>query len=166
MENRLEKLRLEVDRLIKEHQLERDKYFFSHLYGVSHFCTLLAARRNLNEEIAAACGMLHDIYQVTAGSTENHAEKGAEQAEGILKALELYSGDEIVIITAAISRHSDKDSLDEPMDEVLKDADVMHHCLYDTAVPVNDKETKRYANILIELGCTSMECKTYPFNTL
>lgn len=166
MESRLEKLRLEIDRLIIENQLERDRYFFSHLYSVSYFCTLLALRRNLSVELAAVCGMLHDIYQVTAGSSENHAVKGAEQAERLLKTLNLYSDDEIAIITTAISRHSDKEVVHEPFDEVLKDADVMSHCLYDTVIPVNEKENERYESILIELGCTTMECKTYQFNTL
>ena len=53
MENRLEILRLEIDRLIQEKQAEKNRHFYSHLYGVSHFCTLLAIRRNLNPEIAA-----------------------------------------------------------------------------------------------------------------
>jgi 8-oxo-dGTP pyrophosphatase MutT (NUDIX family) len=166
LENRLEKLRLEVDRLIRDKQPEREKYFFSHLYGVSDFCALLAIRRNLDAEIAAACGMLHDIYQVTSGSTENHAVKGAEQAGGILRALGLYSDDEIALIADAISKHSDKSTIHEPMAEVLKDADIMHHCLYYSANPVPENEIERYTNILVELGCTSMDCKAYPFNTL
>lgn len=70
-------------------------------------------------ELATVCGMLHDIYQVTTGSSENHAVKGAEQAESLLKTLNLYSDDEI--ITTAISRHSDKEVVHEPFDEVLKD---------------------------------------------
>lgn len=164
MENRLEKLRLEIDRLIKEKQPEKDKYFFSHLYGVSHFCTLLALRRNLNVEIARSCGMLHDICPVLTGSYDNHAIKGAEQAESLLKSLKLYNEDEIAIITTAVLRHSDKNIVHEPYDELLKDADVMHHCLYDIAIPVKEKEIERYKSILIELGCTSMECKSYPFN--
>lgn len=166
MESRLEKLRLIIDKLIIENQSERERYFFSHLYVVSHFCTLLALRRNLSVELATVCGMLHDINQVTTGSSENHAVKGAEQAERLLKTLNLYSDDEIAIITTAISRHSDKEVVHEPFDEVLKDADVMSHCLYDTVIPVNEKEIERYKSILIELGCTTMECKSYRFNTL
>lgn len=61
MDSRLTKLRHQVDRLIREKQSEKEHYFFPHLYGVSHFCTLLAIRRNLNVEIATICGMLHDI---------------------------------------------------------------------------------------------------------
>jgi len=100
--------------------------------------------------------MLHDIYQVTDGIIENHAVKGAEKAETILKTLNLYSDEEIAIITSAISRHSDKTAVHEPYDELLKDADVMSHCLYNTDFPVSENEIVRYKNILAELGCTTV----------
>jgi uncharacterized protein len=157
MENRLETLRLIIDELIKESQPERDRYFYVHLYGVSHFCTLLALRRNLNVELATTCGMLHDIYPVLSGSYENHGIKGAEQAEKILKETKLYNDSEISIITNAISRHSDKDIIQDPYDEVLKDGDVMSHCLYNADFPVNKKEIERLEKILTELGVQTNE---------
>jgi uncharacterized protein len=153
MENKLEVLRFEIDRLITENSPESDRNFFVHLYGVSQFCTLLALKRNLNAELAAACGMLHDIYPVLFGDYENHGIRGAEYAKKILKAMGLYDDEEIKIITNAVSRHCDKSIIQEPYDEVLKDGDVMSHCLYNTGFPINDKEKERYKNILLELGC-------------
>jgi len=100
--------------------------------------------------------MLHDIWQVTAGSSESHAVQGAKEAEYLLKALDLFSNEEISTIATAISRHSEKHIVHEPMDEVLKDADVMHHCLYDASIPAYENELARYTKILIELGCTSI----------
>jgi uncharacterized protein len=155
MENRLEALRLVIDELIKERQPERDRYFYVHLYGVSHFCTLLALRRSLNVELATTCGMLHDIYPVLYGSYDNHGIKGAEQAEKILRATNLYNDEEISTITNAIARHSDKDLIHGPYDEVLKDGDVMSHCLYNADLPVNEKEIDRLKSILAELGCNA-----------
>jgi uncharacterized protein len=157
MENRLEALRLVIDELIKERQPERDRYFYVHLYGVSHFCTLLALRRGLNVELATTCGMLHDIYPVLYGSYTHHGIKGAEQAEKILRAAKLYSDEEISIIASAIARHSDKDIIQGPYDEVLKDGDVMSHCLYNADFPVNENEKERLKKILIELGCNTNE---------
>ena len=153
MNNRLETLRNEVDRLIREYQPGKSQYFYSHIYGVSDFCTLLALRRGLNAELAAACGMLHDISQVTTGSSLNHAAIGAEQARDILKALGMYGEDETEEIAVAISRHSDKKSVHGPLDEVLKDADVLSHCLHNTAVPVKEKERLRFESLRSELGC-------------
>ena len=152
MKNRLEILRLEIDRLIYEKQPGDRRYFISHLYGVSSFCSLLALRRSLNAELAATCGMLHDIYQITAGVMKDHAIKGAEVAKTLLKTVKLYNDAEIETITTAISRHSAKKKVHEPYDEVLKDADVMDHCLHNPDFPVLEKEIARYKNLLLELG--------------
>ena len=98
MEDRLEILRNEMDKLIFASNHPRK--YFSHLYFVSFSCTLLALRRGLNVEIASTCGMLHDIANVN-GSSGDHALKGAEEAKEILKTINLYSEEEINIITTA-----------------------------------------------------------------
>lgn len=156
MGRKLEVLRTEVDRLIAKHQPKRYRYFINHLYGVSEFGALLALRRDLDPELAAVCGMLHDIYQITGNSMEQHAVKGAEKSREILEAIGLYSEEEIEIITTAISRHSKKRKVhDGAYDELLKDADVLSHCLHDTDYPVIEKEALRYNNLLKELGCNT-----------
>ena len=155
MINRLEKLRYEIDKLILERQPNNVRYFINHLYGVSEYCALLAVRRNLDPELAATCGMLHDIYQITGGTIEHHAVKGAAEAERILKSMDAYSDEEIAIITTAISRHSKKRKFHEPYDELLKDADVMSHCFYNTDYQVIEKDAARFESLLEELGCNS-----------
>ena len=152
MENRLEILRNEIDKIIFNEKSDNIRMYISHIYGVAQFCTLLAMKRNLNVELSTTCGMLHDIFYLFDGTGDNHAAKGAEQAETILKAMRLYSDDEIKIVTTAISRHCDKKHIHEPYDELLKDADVMDHCLYNTAFPIAQWETERYRNLLIEFG--------------
>jgi uncharacterized protein len=150
--NRLEILRLEIDRLVMKYQEKECRYFFSHLYGVSEFCVLLAKKRGLNPEIAATCGMLHDVYQVTAGIPDNHAAKGAEKAEEILKELGLYGDEEISAICGAIRTHSDKYNAYEGYAEVLIDADVLSHCLYNPDFPPADKEVKRFGKMMDEFA--------------
>ena len=155
MENRLETLRNEIDRLILKGNFDNIRMYISHMYGVARFCTLLAIKRNMNIELATTCGMLHDIYYMTGGSSENHAVKGAEQAKTILKEMNRYSNDEIKLITTAISKHSDKSAVHEPYDELLKDADVMDHCFYNADFPIAEWEVDRYKNLLIEFGLAS-----------
>ncbi|MDR2571211.1 MAG: HD domain-containing protein [Oscillospiraceae bacterium] len=152
MANRLEELRNEIDRLIMTHQPNNVRYFVNHLYGVSEYSALLAVRRRLDPEIAATSGMLHDIYQITNSTTEEHAVKGAKVAEKILKSMNMYSNAEIAVITTAISRHSKKRKFHEPYDELLKDADVMSHCFYNTGFLLIDKEVDRFNKLLVELG--------------
>jgi uncharacterized protein len=149
MENRLEILRNKIDNLIKHDDI---RMCISHMYGVARFCTLLAMKRNMDVELATTCGMLHDIFYMTGGSPDNHAVDGAKQAEKILKSMNLYSNDEIRLITTAISRHSEKNVIHEPYDELLKDADVMDHCFYNADFPIAEREMGRYKSLLKEFG--------------
>ena len=152
--NRLETLRNEIDHLILKGNSDNIRMYISHMYGVGRFCTLLAMKRNMNTELATTCGMLHDICYMTGGGTDNHAVKGAKQAKAILESMNTYSEDEIKTITAAISNHSDKATVHGPYDELLKDADVMEHCLYNADFPIAEWEIVRYNNLVKEFGLT------------
>ena len=154
MESRLETLRNEIDGLLLKGNPDYRRIHISHMYGVARFCTLLALKRNMNAELATTCGMLHDICYMTGGGTDNHAAKGAEQAKALLKSMNVYSDDEIIIITSAILNHSDKGKVHEPYDELLKDADVMDHCFYNADFQIAEWEISRYKNLLVEFGIT------------
>lgn len=62
MEHRLEILRDEIDKIILNEKSDHLRMYLSHMYGVARFCILLAMKRNLDTELAATCGMLHDIF--------------------------------------------------------------------------------------------------------
>jgi uncharacterized protein len=123
-----------------------------HLYGVSMSAELIAQKRGLDTEIAGMAGMLHDLYAYESGSYEDHAHKGAELARKVLEKLGITSPEETDIICSAIYHHDDKASVASPMDEVLKDADVMHHIYNDLSKEVKEKEAARYANLKKEFG--------------
>ena len=152
MANRLENLRLTVNEYLRRCEPDKVCAYSSHLYGVAKFCTLLALKRKLDAEIAATCGMLHDIYYVIGGDSENHAIPGAATAKQILLDARAYSDGEIEIITSAILHHSDKRETHAPYDELLKDADVMDHCFYNADFAIAEWETLRYNNLLAEFG--------------
>ena len=80
------------------------------------------------------------------------AHKGAELAREILTELGLTSSEETDVICSAIYHHDDKLVVDGPMDEVLKDADVIHHCMNDLSKAVKDKEKERFAALCKEFG--------------
>ena len=123
-----------------------------HLYGVSLAAVILAKKRGLDEELAAMAAMLHDLYAYKTASYDDHAHKGAELAKNVLKELALTDNDETEIICSAIYHHDDKNVVDSPMDELLKDADVISHTMNDPSKPVKEKEQQRYDNICRELG--------------
>ena len=123
-----------------------------HLYGVSLAAVLIAKKRGQDEELAAMAAMLHDMHAYLSGSYDDHARLGAILADKILRELGETSEEENQIICSMIAHHDDKHTVDSPMDEVLKDADVMHHCFHDPSKPVKEKEQKRYDALIQEFG--------------
>ncbi len=124
----------------------------NHLYGVSLAAAILARKRGLDPEIAAMSAMLHDLYAYKSGSYDDHAHKGADLAREILGELKITNDEETDTICSAIYHHDDKYATDSPMDELLKDADVMHHTLNDTSKAIKEKEQVRYDKLCEELG--------------
>lgn len=66
--------------------------------------------------------------------------------------LKLTDNAETELICSAIYHHSDKLITDNPMDEVLKDADVISHCMYDLSKAINEKEQARFEKLCAEFG--------------
>lgn len=124
----------------------------NHLYGVSLAAAILAKKRGLDSELLPMAAMLHDLYAYKHGTYEDHAHKGAELAREILEGLALTSPEETDAICSAIFHHDDKAAADGPMEEALKDADVLHHCLNDASKAVKDREKTRYEALSREFG--------------
>ena len=153
MGNRVEVLRKYIDEIILNMtDVEERRCAYMHLYGVSQFCALIALKREENSELATMAGMLHDIYSYATMDSNNHAHKGATMAKEILAKLNLTSDDESKLICDAIYTHSDKNLIHSNLNEVLKDADVLQHCLYNTMLEVKPHEKERYEKLKREFG--------------
>ena len=151
--SRLKELRKYVDAEInKIEDADKRTSAIAHLYGVSLVATMIAQKRGMDPEIAAMAAMLHDLYAYKTGSYDDHAHKGADLAREILGELKLTDEAETEIICSAIYHHDDKHTVDSPMDELLKDADVIHHTLNDSSKAVKEKEQARYDALCKELG--------------
>ena len=151
--SRLKELRKIVDAEINKME-DPDKRISAtaHLYGVSLAATMIAKKRGLDPEIASMAAMLHDLHAYKSGSYDDHAHLGADLARQILTELALMDEAETEQICSAIYHHDDKLVVDSPMDEVLKDADVIDHCLKDSSKPVKEKEQARFEALCAEFG--------------
>lgn len=107
-------------------------------------------KRNENVELAMIAGLLHDIYKML--NSTNHDHKGALLAKEILCSIGSFSSHEIDKISQAIYKHSDKTNIDTLFDEILKDADVLQHCLYNPLAHVAEHEKERFRLLKEELG--------------
>ena len=150
---RLKELRKYVNAEIdKMEDSDKRTSAINHLYGVSLAATMIAKKRGLDPEIASMAAMLHDLHAYKTGSYDDHAHLGADLARDILNELKLTDQDETDLICSAIYHHDDKLVVDSPMDEVLKDADVIHHCMNDLSKDVKDKEKDRFESLCKEFG--------------
>lgn len=151
--SRLKELRKYVDgKLNAIEDADKRTNAINHLYGVSLAATMVAKKRGMDTELSAMAAMLHDLYAYESGSYDDHAHKGADHAREILGELKLTNEEETDIICSSIYHHDDKLVVDSPMDEVLKDADVIHHCMNDLSKPVKDKEQARFKSLCEEFG--------------
>lgn len=153
---RLKELRKYVDgELNKMEDADKRNSAIVHLYGVSLAAVMVAKKRGLDPEIASMAAMLHDLHAYKTGSYDDHAHKGADLAGKVLGELGLTSDTETEIICSAIYHHDDKLVTDGSMDEVLKDADVIHHCMNDLSKAIKEKEQTRFDKLCAEFGLDS-----------
>lgn len=132
--------------------IEDRRIAYVHLYGVAQFCALIALKRGENVELATMAGMLHDIYTYSKMDAKDHAHKGAVLAKEILTSLQIINEEETKIICDAIYTHSEKGMVHPDFNEILIDADVLQHCLYNPLFEILLHEKSRYENLKIEFG--------------
>jgi len=149
MVNRIEELREYIDDVLSNTPWQHANI---HLYGVAQACVLIAMKRGENAELATMAGMLHDFYTYKYRDFSDHAHRGAVLAREVLSKLSLTTLEETDMICTAIHNHSDKGGHFGTFTEILIDADVMQHCLYDTTMPVAEREQERFDKLLKEFG--------------
>ena len=152
--DRIEILRKYIDGiLVNMTDVEERRHAYVHLYGVAQVCALLALKRKEDVELAIMAGMLHDICSYARMDREDHARKSALMAEVILTELKVADEEEIKLICQAIANHNQKERIDSPQDEVLKDADTFQFWLYNPLVEIPAPARKiRCDRVMAELG--------------
>ncbi|MCH5211114.1 MAG: HD domain-containing protein [Oscillospiraceae bacterium] len=142
--NRIEKVRKYVDYILLQmtEDVER-RCAYVHLYGVAQACAMIAHKRKENVELAIVSGMLHDIYSYKTMNHQDHSHKGAVMAREILKEIDIFTNDETDMICDAIYNHSDKEDTHTSFTEVLIDADILQHYLYNPFLDIAEHEEKR-----------------------
>ncbi len=139
--DRLEEIRMEADRVIMQLNQGEQKFAFIHLYAVSQFAAMLALMHHADTELCQVAAMLHDIAV--------HAQKSALLAKEMLIKNGHFSEEEITTIVHAIAVHSDKQVRDDTVcAEILKDADVLAHYLYNPKIPMSERDQVRLYYLL------------------
>ena len=151
--SRIKDLQKQVHKVLEKiEDNDRRAKAVAHLHGVALAAAVLAKKRGQDAELATMAGLLHDLYAYRSGSYDDHERLGADLAEKLLSKLGLTTPEETEIICSAIRHHGSKAEVHGPMDEILKDADVIHHSLGDPTKEVKPHEQARYAKLCAELG--------------
>lgn len=95
-----------------------------HVMGTLNLAALLAERRGVDRDLAVAGMLLHDIGRLQTGTITGHSELSAALGGPIL-AKAGFTPEQIEAITLAIETHTDKPGKGNPLEEVLRDADVL-----------------------------------------
>lgn len=123
-----------------------------HSHAVAALAALLARRRGLDADVAAVCGILHDLAAYERRSYEAHAAYGAQRALEVLRELGETEASVLECVRSAILRHDDLRETDGPMDEVLKDADLLDNAQLKAPQELKAWEAERLRRVYEELG--------------
>lgn len=136
----------------------RKKEAYRHLFGVSTLCLQLSFQFHLDPELCAIMGLMHDLSAYVKNSRLSHAFVSSQLAKDILSATELFTEEEMTVITTAIFNHSAKDRIDDPYSELLKLCDVIESYLHEPDVILN-QQRQRYLKIAKEKKIISIPLK-------
>ena len=127
------------------------EYELAHAAGTARLAQVLAAGRNLDRETAFILGVLHDYGRILTGSKKDHARTGSTYAREYLAHSGYFSEEEIEEIVRAIASHSLKEEVGSPLEELIKDADVLDSYLSGRP-PSKRSAAARLQDLFKELG--------------
>ena len=106
-----------------------------HISSCAKIGYMLAEERGVDPILAAAACSCHDYGRIITGKQAGHAEAGYEPVKKFLKGTGLFDDDEIDQIATAVKNHRKKSEIGSPLEEIVKDADVLdfHQYGYATA---------------------------------
>jgi uncharacterized protein len=160
--NRIYAVQLAVLQKIEEHApdgLERSEtaeWEKIHMASAAQTGAHLAGLRGADAELAACACSLHDIGRILFGKQDGHAEAGYALAKELLAALGCFREEEIEAIAVAVKNHSNKAEVGAPLEEIVKDADVLDMDYYGRALP-REEQRRRLAHLRIERQTGSLD---------
>lgn len=101
-----------------------------HMASCARLGYLLAEARGVDPDLASFACTVHDYGRIITGKQLDHAEIGYLPVQIFLKETKLFTEEEIEEIALAVKNHSKKAEIGTPLEEIVKDADVIDFYQY------------------------------------
>lgn len=122
-----------------------------HMSSCAKIGQLLALKRQVDSEMAAIACAIHDYGRLITGKQRDHAAVAYEPVKLFLAESGDFTGEEIETLAQAAKNHSNKQEIGTPLEEIVKDADVLD--CYQYGLPLERPEQRdRLQHILEEFG--------------
>ena len=113
-----------------------------HVISCAKLGYLMAEERGVDPILAASACAVHDYGRIITGKQANHAEIGAEPVKKFLTKLNLFTEEEIEEIGLSVKNHSNKSEVGTPLEEIVKDADVLDFHQYGYEMPRPEQQER------------------------
>ncbi|MBR6798747.1 MAG: HD domain-containing protein [Firmicutes bacterium] len=146
--NRLQKLQSALLKEIDKYEElipERDQpgdWERIHISSCAKLGYLMAEKQGVDSILAACACACHDYGRIITGKQASHAEAGFEPVKVFLRETELFTEEEIEQIAAAVKNHSSKSVVGTPLEEIVKDADVLDFHQYGYEMPRKEQQDR------------------------
>lgn len=133
---------------------ERDKFIDwerVHMASCARLGYLMAQSRGVDPDLASCACAVHDYGRIVTGKQRGHAEAGYLPVKEFLKGTGLLSDEEIETIALAVKNHSKKSEVGTPIEEIVKDADVIDFYQYGFGFD-REEQKLRYEKMLDSEG--------------
>jgi len=153
---RLLRLQSQLLREIEKYEklvTERDKFIDwerVHISSCARLGYLLAEARGVDPELASCACAVHDYGRIITGKQKGHAEAGFLPGKEFLKRTGLFSDAEVEQLALAIRNHSKKSEIGTPVEEIVKDADVLDFYQYGFGFE-REEQRLRYEKLVGEI---------------
>ncbi len=118
-----------------------------HSASCARLGTMLALERDVDPILAGVACACHDYGRILTGVQKDHAERGFEPVQEFLRGLEYFTEDEILQIATAVKNHSSKALIQDPLSEIVKDADVIDFYQFGSS-PTRQEQEDRLVRLL------------------
>lgn len=113
-----------------------------HIVSCAKIGYMMAQQRGVDPILAAAACACHDYGRIITGRQPGHAEAGYEPVREFLKKTGLFTEDETEQIAVAVKNHSKKSEKGSPLEEIVKDADVLDFYQYGYEMPRKEQQDR------------------------